>query len=99
MGRVTLVGRSRSEPVGPRYSGPAVISDGVTEYTHNVEIHATIGEHAATTAWHIIVKERMSYAFSSPLGKPMLVELPNGTRCSGSVVDPKLIRGTGSPPC
>jgi len=93
------MGRSRSQTSGPRYCGPAVISDGVTEHTHDIEVHATIGEHAATTAWHIILKNRLTYSFSSPLGKLVAVELPDGVRCTGSVVDPKLIRGTGTPPC
>ena len=93
------MGRSRSKAVGPVYSGPAVISDGVSEHSHNVEIHATIGVHAATTAWHIIVKDTMSYEFSSPLGKSMLITTPDGIRCSGSLIDPQLIRGSGTPPC
>ena len=90
---------SRSGTGDPQYCGSAVLSDDITEHTHDIEIHATIGEHAASTAWHIIVKPRLTYEFSSPLGKPVLIELPNGIRCTGSVIDPKLVRGTGPPPC
>ena len=94
-----MAGRSRSQSSDPLYCGPAVISDDVAEYTHDVEVHATIGEHAATTAWHIIVEDRLTYGFSAPLGKRVVVELPNGVRCYGSLIDPKLIRGIGTPPC
>ena len=90
---------SRSETSSAQYCGSAVISDGVTEHIHDIEVHTTIGEHAASTAWHIIVKDRLTYEFSSPLGKPVIVELPDGVQCTGSLIDPKLVKGIGPPPC
>jgi len=93
------VASSQSKVSGAQYCGSAILSDGTTEHKHDIEIHTTIGEHAASTAWHIIVKPRLTYEFSEPLGKPVVIELLGGVRCTGSVIDPKLVRGTGPPPC
>lgn len=90
---------SRSKTNAAQYSGSAVISDGATSHTHDIEVYSTIGDHGASIAWHIIVKNRLTYEFSSPLGKPVVVELSSGARCTGSLIDPKLIKGTGPPPC
>ncbi len=91
--------RSRTQSVVPHYCGPAVITDGITEETHEIEIHMTRAENAALPAWHAIIKGRLVHDLRFPSGKPVAVHLPAGGRGAGTLVDPQLIRGEGDPPC
>ncbi len=86
------------EPVGGHYSGPATISDGAAESSHNIEIYIRTGQNAVSAAWHVIIKNGLPRELRSPCGKTLSVRIASGRRGVGTVVDPRLIRGVGKPP-
>lgn len=81
------------------YSGPATISDGVHESTLDVEIHTRPGENATVAAWHVNIRGRLPRELRFSLGKALSVVLADGSQGVGTLVDPRLIRGVGEPPC
>lgn len=80
------------------YSGPAMISDGVVESSHDIEIHTRSRENARAATWHAIITGRLPAELRSPHGKTLAVRLPNGEQGVGVLVDPHLVRGAGEPP-
>lgn len=86
------------EPVGSHYCGPAMISDGVAEGSHDIEIHTRPGQNAIAGAWHVIIKDKLSRELRSPHGKTVSVRIASGGQGVGTLVDPRLIRGAGEPP-
>lgn len=80
------------------YCGPATISDGVIESSHNVEMHIRIGANAISPAWHVVIDDQLPRELRSPHGKTLSVRIAGGVPGVGTLVDPRLIRGVGQPP-
>ena len=78
--------------------GPATISDGMAESSHDVEIHTTVGRNAITAAWHVVIEGKLPKELRSPHGKTLSVRTASGGQGVGTLVDPSLIRGAGEPP-
>ena len=91
--------RSSRDPASWPYLGTAIISDGGAECEAAIEIHASFDKNDIVTAWHAIVKDRLAHGLRFPAGKPVTVVLPDGSKGTGILVDPQLIKGTGRPPC
>ncbi len=79
--------------------GPATISDGEHECVLEVEIHTMEGRDAATPAWHVTIRGQLPHEMRFPDGKALSVVIEGGQRGVGTLVDPRLIRGVGEPPC
>ena len=93
-----MMSKRGPEPGRTHYIGSATISDGTTESSHFVEIHVRTGENAVTPAWHVVVKDSLPKELRSSYGKTLSVRIATGVPGVGTLVDPRLIRGTGEPP-